>query len=304
MRYLSAVIPILLAAFLSTAHAADDEITGVFSNEEEGFKIVTLMIHKDGLGYLHVAVAGQIGEWKFDKGESVLSFTVFDDSAGKDETVRLKFDSQHSSYILMRPDKSVDTTAERTLHFITNQIPDKLVQAFKEYPEKIKEVRRGVLARKEAAKRWQEQLERERPEYERILSRIKDDPKTVLSKEFYTRDVTPATRAFQASLSDKETKFPEEVLVALLEQLPDDNHWIRVLVFARPELSASTLERFYPKALVWGKLNYTILANIATHSNTPIAIVRDLAGRGELPVGATIPAKQRLKKLDAKSQAH
>ena len=105
-------------------------------------------------------------------------------------------------------------------------------------------------------------------------------------------------RAFQVSLKDPKIWFPEDIFVALLEQLPEDNFWIRELIFARQELSPATLQKFYPKALVWGKDDYCLLANIATHPNTPVAIVRDLAGRNELPAGATIPAQNRLKKME------
>jgi hypothetical protein len=47
--------------------------------------------------------------------------------------------------------------------------------------------------------------------------------------------------------------------------------------------------------LEWGtKLNYSILANIANHPNTPICLIEDLATRTNLPCGATGPANTRL----------
>ena len=90
LRYLSAIISLLLATFVATTNAAEDAMTGVFSNEEEGFKIITVMIHKSGLGFLDVAgVSGGIGEWKFDKGNSVLSFKISDPSTQARSAPRL-----------------------------------------------------------------------------------------------------------------------------------------------------------------------------------------------------------------------
>jgi hypothetical protein len=294
MRVLSLILVFCCAA---VSYAADTKFTGVFSNSAEGFKIVTLMVANNGLVYFHAAIGGQIGEWMFDDASSTLSIKHFDPSSTKDHSIQLKFDAKTRSYKLTRPDNATDAEPANELKFVTDEIPEEMLEAFKAYPAMIKEARAQALAEREWKRRQEEQLEKERPEYERVLAQVHQNPKSVLSNEFYSRDVTPATRAFQASLKDTEVRFPEEVLIGLLEQLPDDNHWIRAMIFARPELQASTLTKFYPKALKWGELNYTILANIAKHPNTPMETVRDLAGRDELPVGATIPAKDRLKKM-------
>jgi hypothetical protein len=295
MRVLSLIFVFCWAAI---SYAADTKFTGVFSNNAEGFKIVTIMVHTNGLAYFHAAIGGQIGEWTFDDASSMLSIKLFDPSSKKDHSVQLKFDGKTRSYKLTRTDHAADAEPANELKFVTDEIPQKLLEAFNAYPEMIKKARAQALAELEWKRRQEEQLEKERPEFERVLSQIRHNPKSVLSNEFYSRDVTPATRAFQASLKDNGVRFPEEVLVGLLDQLPDDNHWIRAMIFARPELQASTLTKFYHKALKWGELNYTILANIAKHPNTPMETVRDLAGRDELPVGATIPAKDRLKKME------
>lgn len=301
MRVLSLIFVFCWAA---TSYAADTKFTGVFSNSAEGFKIVTVMVHNDGLAYFHAAIGGQIGEWTFDDASSTLSIKLFDPSSRKDHSVQLKFDAKTRSYKLTRPEHAADADPANELKFVTDEIPEKLLEALKAYPEMIKKARAQARAELEWKRRQEEQLEKERPEYERVLAQIRQKPQSVLSNEFYSRDVTPATRALQASLKDNGVRFPEEVLIGLLEQLPDDNHWIRVMIFARPELQASTLTKFYPKALKWGELNYTILANIAKHPNTPIETVRDLAGRDELPVGATIPAKDRLKKMEHDQKPH
>ncbi len=295
MRILSLFLAFCWAAI---SYGADTKWAGVFSNRAEGFKIVTVMVQNDGLAYFHAAIGGQIGEWKFDEPSSTLSIKFFDPSSPEDLSVQLKFDAAVRTYKLLRPGNAGDAEPSDKLAFVSDEIPEKMIEAFKAYPEKMKEIRARALAEREWKKRQEEQLERERPEYERVLAQIRKEPKSVLSNEFYSREVTLTTRAFQASLKDNDTKYPEEVLIGLLEQLPEDNHWIRAMIFARPELQARTLTKFYPRALQWGELNYTILANIAKHPNTPIETVRDLAGKDELPVGATIPAKDRLKKME------
>lgn len=294
---------ILIFCWATISYGADTKLTGVFSNSADGFKIVTVMVHNDGLAYFHAAIGGQIGEWKFDEASSTLSIRFFDPSSPKDRSLQLKFDAKARTYRLVTPDNADSAEPSDKLDFVSDEIPEKMIEAFKAHSERMKEIRARALAEREWKKRQEEQLERERPEYERVLAQIRTNPRSVLSKEFYSREVTPATRAFQASLKDKNTKYPDEVLVGLLEQLPEDNHWIRAMIFARPELQASTLTKFYTKALKWGELNYTILANIAKHPNTPIETVRDLAGRDELPAGATIPAKDRLKKMEHDQKA-
>jgi hypothetical protein len=297
MRFLIFITSLCLIGN-SYAEEEPKRLLGVFSNEAEGFKIVTVIIHEDGLAYLHASVSGQTGEWSFDEPSSRLSLKIFDPSTVEYQTVDLRFDKKSRTFGIIRPDDGDKKDQSDELHFISDEIPKEMIEAFKAYPEQIKKVKAQSVAERDWKTRREQQLERERPEYERILAEIKANPRSVLSKQFYGRMVTPATRAFQASLNSKDCNFPEEVLVGLLEQLPDDNHWIRALIFSRRELTADTLKKFYPKALEWGELNYDVLANIAKHPNTPIEIVRDLAGRDELAGGATDPAKQRLEKTE------
>lgn len=291
-------IAIGIALYCSVTARGEEELRGVFSNEAEGFYTVTLMVHEGGDAYFHAAVAGVIGKWSYDKPSSILTFDYFDPGPNKDSSMRFKFDSKKRTYTLIGDGTETRTDSSKTLHYVTNAIPEQLIQAFKTYPEELKKRRQQTEARERQKREYEEKLAREKPEYDRIRKSIVDNPHVVVSPEFYGREDTPATRALKSTLGDREIAFPEDVLVKLLEQLPPDNHWIREQIFARPELSAKTFEDFYPKALDWGAhLSYGILANIATHPNTPRSLVEDLALSTTLPGGAVGPAQTQMKQF-------
>jgi hypothetical protein len=302
MRFLIFIAFLSLAA-LSHAKEEAQKHLGVFSNEAEGFKIVTVMIHESGMAYFHGAVMGLIGDWKLDAGKSTLSISIYDPSSRKEETINLRFDKDTRSYDIIKPGQEVGKPPY-DLHFVSADIPEEIVTAFKAYPEQIKKMKAQAAVEQEFKRLREEQLERERPDYERVVAQIKAEPRTVLANEFQSKELTPLgqyptkIRAFRDTLADHDVPYPEKVLIELLNQVPDDHHSLFVLLVKRPELTGETLTHFYPEALEWGKLNYTILANIAEHPNTPIEIVRDLAGRKDLAVGATNPAKYRLEKLE------
>lgn len=295
-------------ALLSLALIAQgqEDLRGVFSNNAEGFDIATLMIHETGYAYFHAAVAGVIGEWSFDKATSVLTVKFLDSGNSKERSsIGFLFDPKQRSYTFVDGDYAKQRGATKTLRYVTNAIPDKLVAAFKVYPDEVRKQRQQLKAREEYKRKEEERLARERPEYERIRNVITNDPKVVISSEFFVREDTPATRALKSTLGDLNVKYPESVLVDLLNELPPDNHWIRAMIFSRPELTAGTIEKFYPKALEWGAhLNYGILANIGGHPNTPRQLIEDLASRADLPVGATRPAQRRLKQIRDEQNAN
>ena len=128
---------------------------------------------------------------RLESGNSInakLSFrSKFRLSLAKANRSSLNLIARKGLYFLMGREKSGDTRAVLTLHFVTNQIPAEFVQAFKDYPERMKQARIRFAAEERVRKARQEQLERERPEYERTMARIKADPSTVLAKEFYGR---------------------------------------------------------------------------------------------------------------------
>lgn len=290
-------IAIGIFLFFSATVRGQDELHGVFSNEAEGFKIVTVMVHDSGYAYFHAAVAGAIGKWSYDKKVSILTLDYFDPGPNKDATIKFMFDPKKRIYTLVGDISETTADSSRTLHYVTNCIPDQLIQAFKTYPEELERCRRQIQARERQKREYEEKLAREMQEYERIRKSIVEKPRVVISKEFYVSDDTPATRAIKSALGDRDIAFQEDVLVDLLGELPPDNHWIREQIFSRPELSAGTIAKFYPQALDWGKhLNYGILANIANHPNTPMALVEDLATKNDVPIGVVGPAQGQVKK--------
>jgi hypothetical protein len=291
------IATIVLRAF--QASGGDDARLGVFSNHAEGFG-VSLVVDKSGRA-LFASALGVIGEWMYDTNTCILTLNYFDSEAGKDGSVKFRFNQDRRCYTIVGAESSENRVERNTLAFLTNAIPEEWVKAFAKYPETVKEERRRFQADQEAKRLRSAKLAREEPEYQRLLQAIRDHPEIVLSDEkFYSREDTSSTRAFRTALGDKKVHFSEKTLIELLDRLPPDNHWSRAQIFSRPELSSSTIEQFYPKALNWGAyLSYTILANIATHTNTPRRIVEDLASRKGLPVGATGPAQRQLKKLRA-----
>ena len=179
-----------------------------------------------------------------------MTFESFDPGQNKDSSISFSFDHKDRSYTFLGDDEG-NGDSSTTLHYVTNMIPEQLIQAFKTYPEELEKSRQRIQAREKRKREYEEKLAREKPEYERIRKSIIENPRIVISKEFYVREDTPATRALKSALGDREIWFLEDVLLDLLTELPPDNHWIREQVFSRPELSANTIERFYPKALDW-----------------------------------------------------
>ena len=303
MRFLVLIVSF---CFGGASFAEDGPKThlGVFSNEAEGFKTVTIMIHEGGHAYLHAAVSGQIGEWEFDGIASTLSIKFLDPSSMEEQALNLRFDEKTRSYDLIKPGKEALDDPPYELHLISEDIPDKMIEAFKAYPEQIEKIRAQVAAKREFERQRDEQLERDRPEYERIVAKIKAEPKAALAKKYHRKELTdlgqypPDIRAFRDTLADHEVPFPEDVVIDLIDTIPDDNYSLLTLLLQRPELTAKSLSRFYPKAVECAHQYYGVAASIAKHPNAPIELLKDLAAREDIPVGATYPAKYRLEEIE------
>jgi hypothetical protein len=278
---------------------AGQEHVGVFSNNAEGFQEVVLMIDEGGYAYFQGSVLSLIGKWNYDEKEQLMELTFFDPDSGEDKTIQLTFEKENRIYVSEYIDgKSSNNTR---LEFKDTQIPEKAKNAFLKYPQWLSQAREHFQVMedmREAKRRHQEKVERERPEYERHLEIIKENPSKILSDKYHVEDFGLYYRAFSDSLKNKENYFPEAVLIELLETLPEP-HAGRTLIFNRQEISSETITRYYPIARdKWSKTTYVILQNIVKHPNTPIAVIRDLAGRKDVAVGAVHPAQRRLKELE------
>jgi len=271
-----------------------DELYGIYSNEASGFSTITLVVHESGHGCIIGPIGGgTFGQWSYNGRSSVLTLSYFSPDQNKEQSYKFRFDQKKRTYTFTGNQARADPTS--TLHFITNAIPDQLIKSFKDYPESLVINKQYAQEKENQRRQAEDKLEREKPEYERIRKSLEKNLKLALSEEFYVLDDTPATRALRSVLADYKIMFPEDSLVDLLTNIPPVKHWVVEMIFNRPELSAKTIEDFYPKALEGDtKCNYSILANIAKHPNTPICLIEDLATRTNFPYGVTGPANTRL----------
>lgn len=263
---------------------ATGSLAGSWHNGRDGFYTRTLSFRSDGEGMLGVAVGRVPFQWQTNaKHEVVLVVTD-----GQMTTNQLALFEVEKDVIVLQ----TEGKEEPFWRVSTNEPP-----SLKTYFEELAKGRRRIQAREEQKRKREEKLAGEKPEYERIRKSIIENPHVVVSSEFYVREDTPATRALKSTLGDFSVEYPENALMDLLKSLPPDNHWIRKQIFARPELTAGTIEHYYPEALDWGlHLNHGILANIAQHPNTPWELVEDLATRTDMPGGAVGPAQEQIKK--------
>jgi hypothetical protein len=286
------IFPILITLFLMGCKK--DELYGIYSNKASGFSTITLVVHESGHGCIIGSIGGgTFGQWSYNGRSSVLTLSYFSPGQNKELSYKFRFDQKKRTYTFTGNKARADPYS--TLHFITNAIPDQLIKSFKDYPASLVINKQYAQEKENQRRHTEDKLEREKPEYERIRKSLEKNLKLALSDEFYVLDDTPATRALRSVLADYKIIFQEDSLVGLLTNIPPVKYWVVEMIFNRPELSAKTIEDFYPKALEGDtKRNYSLLANIANHPNTPICLVEDLATRTNFPYRVTGPANTRL----------
>jgi len=282
----------LLINLTCVSCAAKTNFTGVYSNNSQGFKVASLVVHKDGYASFGISIGTIIGEWSYDSTDSILSLKYINEISTPEQTIQFKFDPQLRTYQLITPNPEQSTSHNDLLKFITGEVPDDLIQIFKEYSKNVEGYRAKFRQHIDAKRRTQKILEREEPEYQRVLQSIRDNPSIVLTDKLYLEKSGPVLRAMFASFKDKEVHYSDPVLASLLDALPPENHWYSSRVFSQSQLSSETIEKYYPQALNWDKLNYSVLVNIAKHSNTPVHILEELSRRPGLSMSL---AKERLK---------
>lgn len=128
--------PVVIMGNTNNAKAKEG-IFGVFSNNKDGFSGVQLIVRENGQAFWGGGVAGIVGDWSYDKENSILSIICYDWEADKDFSIKFKFNQNHRFYLPMDDSNS----RPQRLQFVSNEISKQIDQVFKEYPEKIKEVR-------------------------------------------------------------------------------------------------------------------------------------------------------------------
>lgn len=276
---------------------ADDQMYGVFSNEGIGFYVVVFTVQEDGYACLMGSIGGAIGKWSYDGASSILTFKFFDFGPEKYSTFKLSFNKKERTYTFLNSDYAKYEEC-KTLHYIADHPPEEIAQAIKDYPEYIKKHMEELAIKKAREQQKLEKLEKEKPEFDRTRNMIIENPHVILSEGFFDNLSDPAIRALRDVFSDHTVHIPEEACIEVIEEYPD--MWLMLAVFARPELTTETIERFYPKALELGlELNYNILVSLINNPNTPRYIIEDIIAMKDMPYGAVRPARQRLKEIEA-----
>jgi hypothetical protein len=261
--------------FSGTANGNSDLI-GVFSNKEDGFQVLSLFVHKGGNGFLNDGVGGSIGKWTFNRSSSTLSFKFHDLSMNVERVVQFLYDQENRTYTIILDKTGVNSDPGNTLHHVSDTIPRELIQAFRRHPAELRRHRREMALHEKMLRDRERRLAREQPEFDRLMSAIIENPTTLLAKEFYQRGASAATRALSTVMNDHEFHIPEAVLIEIIK-LTSPNR-IPSGLFARPELSAETIELFYPSALEQAaKVCYSHLVQLVGNPNTPNHIIEEIA---------------------------
>ncbi|MDF7802039.1 hypothetical protein P4C99_21385 [Pontiellaceae bacterium B1224] len=248
------IIISLISTFSLIASA--EELYGIFSNEAEGFKTYTLMVHENGQACFITSIAGIFGNWSYNKSSSILLFDFFNPEENKNSQIKFEFDSEQRLYKFSK-DKS---NSSDSLHYITNAFPETVIQAFQKYPEELKNQRKRA--------------------------RISEERRRKLAEEFvaegYTVDTTPSappelesetidywTEVFENQKIDSiltaKNKFNNIATKTIRHQLDHDH---------RHEIKTSLLSDITTIAIEYG--NLSICFELAAHPNLDAESFADL----------------------------
>lgn len=147
------IIVLGLLLSLSITACSHNEMYGVYSNEAEGFKTVTLMVDKSGYAYLQAALIGIYGEWSYNETSSILTIQCFNPESNKDFSIQAKFNPELRSYTY-----PAEKNEQTNLHYMTNSIPEEIVQIFETYPERLENSRKQAIAKQKWEQERKERL--------------------------------------------------------------------------------------------------------------------------------------------------
>ena len=293
---------------------AHPDVKGVFSNAVPGGDHVSLIVHDSGYALLVTAPSLYIAKWTYDEPASAVDFQYYDHLSGTsiiDKTFRLFFDPKNRAYSYTVAGTEDMPDYPNKLRYVTNEIPSPWIDMLKVAPEDMEEDReRAWLIN------WKKRQEREKPEYDRILSSIAGNPQVVLSPEFYGTN-SPANRVLGDSLENPEIPFTDEVLVGIMNRVLPGKRWDVVkAVLTRRELTGQSIDVLYPKILAMerriAKERRIMLANspdqleseitrirgitdaIAANPNAGINVIEDIATRDDASNSTVVTAQRRV----------
>lgn len=131
-------------------------ILGVFSNDQDGFNGVQLVVREDGHAFLGGGVVGVVGDWSYNEETLVLTLKCYDWESDKEFSIKFKFDPGYRYYLAM-DDRH---TQRQRLNFVTKEISKDMERVFREYPEKVNEARQKIA---EAKRRYEERHQKTKP---------------------------------------------------------------------------------------------------------------------------------------------
>jgi len=174
--------------------------------------------------------------------------------------------------------------------FQSADIPDKVLELFRDFEQKVDEAKRQY----EALQLWKKREQELEAATQPILEQIRQNPALVLElpleplppdaprvrgdifREQERLKDTPEKRAICAAFEDKTLVFPEEVLLEFLEKYDWETAVnVSCRIFARDELSTESRVRLHPRILEFGKKFPHMLWRFYQHPKTPIELLKE-----------------------------
>lgn len=122
---------------------------GLFSNEESGFKVFSLLVDQSGFAIIKTSVQMAVGTWDFDEPSSVLTFKPYSVEEEGHMAMQLYLDIRTRSYLPLHPDTGKPIEESKPFVFQNQEsIPQEQVNQFKKIPERIEQERRQADVRK------------------------------------------------------------------------------------------------------------------------------------------------------------
>lgn len=295
------IISIILTLSINTY--SQDKLSGVYSNNSDGFKTVTMIIDESGYGYLMGGMTGIMGEWKFTD-ETKLNFTYFD--YRKEQDLKLNFTYNKEKKFLQQLN---DSGVHSKLYLTKKEIPKQYKEKLKNYPNLLKQMKERIRLSKERKKlliiKFKEKRKREaqeklkiEKEYERISERIKKNPTNISVTDFdFSSTSSTSLLAFKKVLANHKIKFEEDTLVYLINNLPKNGRSLISTIAYRPELSSETLTNLKNKIIEWNNYNSYAVFSYIRNPKIPISVIQNIADSKDIPGGITATAKSRLKEI-------